>query len=300
MSYLQAPKSKSKVFGKYFRYSLIAMMFFAVVALLALTVFKDDKPDYSQSKFIQYDVPADDATVVVFETTKGTIRAVIYEEEAPKYCEFFKELVNDGYFNDTYVCTILKTQEGQHGGFIGGSKTIDGLANDDTNTKITKLEVSSNLLPTRGAIGSLVKAGGLFTKAKAGSVFTFFNDVVNVDDLNKTIEEQEIDEALTKVSDLFKKYGGIPNYVQQYTIFGQVYDGWEVIDVINKTEIIGEGLADDDENKSFSPNEEIKFTKVYLSTYGEQKENGFNIPIKSEADTSTSDSDNSNTLSSKE
>ena len=285
MSYLKAPSSgpKSKMFGKYFQYSLIAIVIFAVIAVLAFTVFKDDKPDYSNSKFMQYEAPSDDTTVVVFETTKGTIKAVIYEKEAPNYCEMFKKLVNDGYFNDTYVCSILKTQEGQHGGFIGGSKTTDGLANEDTNTDMVKLEVSNNLLPTKGALGSLVKSGGIFSKAKAGSVYTFFNDVVDVDELNKTMESQEPSDGIKRVSELFATYGGIPNYVQQYTIFGQVYDGWDALEAINSTEIIGEGLADDEEGKSYSPKEEIKFTNVYLSTYGEQKENGYNIPKKSDS-----------------
>lgn len=288
--FIRDPYSKRKM-RTYFQISMIAVAFVIVFAVfMFMTSGKKNAIDYSQSDFVQFTEPADDAPVVVFETTEGTFKAVLFEDEAPKYCEFFEGLVNDGYFNDTYVCTILKSQDGVTGGFIGGSKTKDGKSNDDTDMNMLDLEISSDLLSTKGALGSLVKQGGTFSKSKAGSVFTVINDVVDVKALEENSEAED-QNGFSKVSEQFKKYGGVPNYLQMYTFFGQVYDGWDVLDKINSAEIVDEKASDDVEDKNFQPTKEIKFTKVYMSTYGENKQNGYNIPLKDEGNSEQEESE---------
>lgn len=279
MDRLQNSSRKTKVLSRVFQVILILSAFLAVFVTFFAFRAKP-KIDYSQSDFVQLEEPSDDATVVVFETTEGVIKAVLYEDEAPKYCEYFKELVKEGYFDDTYVCAVLKTAENRKAGFIGGSKTTDGIANDDTNTKMTSIEISGNMLPVKGSLCSLVKQSGIFSRAKAGSVVTFVNDVVDVEELDKSLEGQSDNNGLKRVTDIFKKYGGAPNFLQAYTIFGQIYDGWDTVDKISSAEIQDEGVSDDESDKNYSPKSEIRFTKVYLSTYGEQKQNGFNIPEK--------------------
>ena len=83
-----------------------------------------------------------------------------------------------------------------------------------------------------------------------------------------------------EIRELFEKYGGVPNFLQMYTLFAQVYDGWDTLDKIFSAKIVDENAPDDKEDRNLQPDHEIKFTKVYMSTYGEQKQNGFNIPLK--------------------
>ena len=86
-----------------------------------------------------------------------------------------------------------------------------------------------------------------------------------VDNYDLTEEEQaELDSKLADsnnipedITDAFEKYGGVLNFSQQYTVFGQVYDGLDIYD-----EICGTDVAD---------SETLQFTKVYMSTYGENK-----------------------------
>lgn len=266
---------RTKTYQTIFKFALIIFAFYVVFSILLMGL-TDGNIDYNKSDFVQLETPSDDATVVVFETTNGVFKAVLYEDEAPKYCKYFKELVEEGYFDDTYVCTILKNEDGKQGGFIGGSKTKDGISNDESNTKMTKIEVSENLLPIKGSLCSLVKQGNIFTKSKAGSVVTFLNDVTDDEELDKNLSDSEDKNGLSRVTDVLKKYGGVPNYLQMYTIFGQVYDGWDVYESIVNSEIVDEGESDDDD-KNYSPKVDIKFTKVYLSTYGEEKQNGYNL-----------------------
>ncbi len=268
-------------FIKFFKISLIAVVVLAVVYIYA-SCGKDDSVDYSKSDFVQLTEPSIDTDVVVFETTEGTFKAVLYEDEAPEYVKYFKSLVNDKYFDGTYVCTIIKNQDGLKAGFIGGSKTSDGTTAEDSNTEFTDLEVSQNLLPIKGAIGSLCTEEGLFTPAKAGSVVTFMNDVVISKELKKSIKELEDSNGMKEVSDIFLDHGGVPNLMNQYTLFGQVFDGWEVYDKICNTEIVDEDKPDDDEDKNYQPVSEIKFEKVYLSTYGKESSGEYLIPEKTE------------------
>ena len=69
-----------------------------------------------------------------------------------------------------------------------------------------------------------------------------------------------------RISPTHKTYGGVLNFSQQYTIFGQVYEGMDIYD-----EICGVDVAD---SETLKPREDIQFTKVYMSTYGENKNSG--------------------------
>ncbi|MBE6836640.1 MAG: hypothetical protein E7509_01385 [Ruminococcus sp.] len=268
--------SRAQRLSKLFTIGMIVFAFF-VVFMIFLVPFSGNDIDYEEADFVQLEEPSDDATVVVFETNVGTFKAVLYEDKAPKYCEYFKKLVEDGYFLNTYVCSILRNENGDEAGFIGGSKTKDGMSNEDTNTKMMKLEVSADLLPIKGSLCSLVKQGGIFTKSKAGSVVTFLNDVTDDKALDENLKQNGNVNGLERVTEIFKEYGGVPNYLQMYTVFGQVYDGWDTYEKITTTPIVDEGVSDDKEDKNYQPQTEIKFKKVYLSTYGENKENGYNL-----------------------
>lgn len=273
-------------FIKFFKFSLIAVVILSVVLIGLSCRSKDDSVDYSKSDFVQIKEPSDDIDVVVFETSEGTFKAVLYEDEAPEYVKYFKKLVEDKYFDGTYVCTIIKNQDGLQAGFIGGSKTSDGTTAEDSNTELTDIEVSQNLLPLKGALGSLCSEEGLFTTAKAGSIVTFMNDVVISGELKESIKDLEDTNGIEDVSNLFLSYGGVPNLMQQYTLFGQVFDGWETYDKICAAEIVDEDKSDDDEDKSYQPVSDITFERVYLSTYGAEKNEEYSIPEKTEPVTS--------------
>ena len=241
----------------YFQFSMIGLVCVLIVVLISAFVGRQKKIDYSDSDFVQLREPSDSATVAVFETTEGTFKAVLYEDEAPEYCKYFKDLIEDGYFDDTYVCTIIRNKE-LIGGFIGGSKTEDGAAGDDTNNDKIIIEVSPNMLPVNGALCSLVQQSGFFTKAKAGSLFTVLGDVVDNEEL-RALDAEDVN-GFKRVSEVFEKYGGVPSCLQAYTIFGQVYDGWDTLEKISHTEVAPVDDEDDEENVNRKPVKEIKIT----------------------------------------
>jgi peptidyl-prolyl cis-trans isomerase B (cyclophilin B) len=66
------------------------------------------------------------------------------------------------------------------------------------------------------------------------------------------------DEGLLKVGDALIEHGGIPNYSQQIAIFGQMQEGFAVLDAITDAKTTGEG-----EQKK--PAEDIRITGIDIT-----------------------------------
>lgn len=257
-------QQRGKRFRTYFQFSLIAVCFVIVFAVFYACQNKtgnSGKLDVDDVKIIQYDLPKEDDPVVIFETSKGTFKAVIYEDEVPEFAEYFINLVNQGYYDGTYVFAV---QDGVY--FMGGSKSTDGTDTDDTEKTTLEPEITPNLWPFKGALISYGDKGGSFwdQKVMSGSRILFVDTMDFTDEFKDELDSAGGNEELVET---FKEKGGIPNFVQQYTIFGQVYDGMEVYD-----EICGIEVTD---SEALTPTEEITFDKVYISTYGENRNDEF-------------------------
>lgn len=205
--------------------------------------------------FKQLDAPADGAPIVVFETNMGTVKAVMYPEDAPEYCEYFTGLVNSGYYDGTYFCAVVDSAYA-----LGGTKSAspDEAETEDSDKTAIKAEVSNNLWPIKGAIASYIGTKGVWPTAKnyAGSTFLFVN----------TIDEAYMNESALKraygdsLGAVYSQEGGIPHFSKKYTIFAQIYDGWDIFDSIMASETLEGG----------QPSNDIIIQKAYISTYSKQ------------------------------
>lgn len=253
-------KSKNRTIAQI---SILVVCFVMIVVLtIMFSSFSKKKQgqDYNNPDLVQRKLPSDDAPVVVFETTMGTFKAVIYEDKAPDFTDHFKKLVAEGYYNDTYV---FRVEKGVY--FMGGSKAPDGVDTDDTDKKTFDREVSADLWPFKGALVSYGgKSKNFVSTTVAGSRLMFVNSIEFTDDIKQEMKEAGGSEEVRKA---FEELGGVPNFSKQYTIFGQVYDGFDVYEKISSSK-----PASSDDPK---PSEEIKFKKVYMSTYGENKNDSF-------------------------
>lgn len=263
-----------------FKASMV-MALLAVIMLISFSCLHTQSQSLEEAEkinFIQYTLPDDDDTVVIFETTMGTVKAVLFEEQAPKFCEYFKKLVNDGYYDGTYYFYIEDEQKAY--AFAGG-KAPDGNDTDDTDKEMLEPEKSNDLWPFRGALCTFGREKGVFNKRNTtGSRILFVNSVVFDDDMINEMNELDANEQLIKY---FTEKGGVPNFSQQFTIFGQVYDGMDVVEKINSAEV--------DENKK--PKQEIKIISAKLSTYGENRSDNEEevFPESFKSDDSAADTD---------
>lgn len=262
---------KNKAFTRYLSVSLVAI--FVILTFIAFIWFAGAKqrgiPD--DIDFIQLKTPSDSAPVVVFETNIGTMKAVLYPQETPEYYTYFKNLVESGYYDGTYICAVVDKAYAL-GGTVSPDPSYDssraantfGTDNGSEQVKVKeadmtriKAEISDNLWPIRGALCSYI--GSSLGKNYAGSSMIFINDVtvVNAAYMDEGALKRSYGEQLGAV---FAEQGGIPNFSMEYTIFAQIYDGWDVFGQICEAEVLS----------SSQPASDIIFEKVYMSTYGEQ------------------------------
>ncbi|MBQ1537399.1 MAG: hypothetical protein IIZ73_03650, partial [Ruminococcus sp.] len=82
-STMGVPHARRKMMA-YFQFSMIAVVFvvvFSVIYFISMKKDEKNKIDYSTAELIQYDLPADDTPVVVYETSEGTFKAVLFPEQ---------------------------------------------------------------------------------------------------------------------------------------------------------------------------------------------------------------------------
>ncbi len=262
---------KSKGFSKLL---IIGAILLAVVFGLFFFANKGYKfPEEINSKdvdLIQLNAPEKGQKIATVDTTEGTFKIVLYEKEAPATVAHFIKLVNDGYYDGTYVYKIAKDNDGKGQYFQGGTKKQDGFVLDTKNKKKdgfdqnlydiehTSIDVerSKNLWPIKGAI---VSTG---IDSKGSGTFILGINSLNFDDklksqLNEMVEKKK---ANKDIVDAFLDKGGVPNIPYNITIFAQVYEGMDSYEKIFDV---------DTDKKSGAPKEAVKINKITLSTYGE-------------------------------
>ena len=143
---------RRKQFQTYFQFSLIAICFVIIFVLFyACTGRSKNDIDYTDAKVIQMDEPADDSPVVVFETNKGTFKAVLFPDEAPNYCKFFTGLVEKGYYDGLLFHRVIQDFMIQ-----GGDPTGTGTGGPGYTIKD---EFSSKLTHEGAGVLSMANAG---------------------------------------------------------------------------------------------------------------------------------------------
>lgn len=264
------PYARQKMMA-YFQFSMIAFVFVIIFALVTFFAMKKDQKnqvDYSNVELIQYQLPADDAPVVVYETDMGTFKAVLFPQQVPQYCEYFSGLVESGYYDGTNVFAV---QDGVY--FMGGSKTSDGTDNDDTDKSEFTAEKSKDLWPFYGAIAAYGNRTSMMNaQIQSGSRALFIGSIEFTDELKNELDSVSDNE---KLNNAFKEKGGVPNFSQQYTIFAQVYDGLDVYENILRAEVVKPPEDENDNTSDIRPKEALTFKKVYMSTYGENRNDEF-------------------------
>lgn len=218
----------------------------------------------------------------------GTIKAKLFPEAAPVGVENFQKLCESGYYNGKNIHRVMA-------GFMfqGGSLNGDGTGGQAmVNGGSFGVEAADNMRHFYGALcyanaagknstqfyivnnkeqnafdtdyqyfkSQVEKCDELIKKAKeagASDYVTYYTQVKN--SLKETVEKY--DKFPDNVKELYNKNGGVPHLDGDYTVFGQVYEGFDVIDAVSAVEVSDNGAGEQSK-----PIEEIIIKSITVST----------------------------------
>ena len=221
-----------------------AIMISAVIVLNTLGVGKKVKIDVDKATTTQLETPKNGQEIAIIKTNMGDIKVALYREYAPKAVENFVSLAKSGYYDGTYIFENEPTVY-----FIGGSKNKDGTGGE--KNKFDN-EITPNLWPFKGSLCSI----GDDSRNSSGNKIMFVNSIEFTDKIEEQMRNASKNNKLT---DAFINNGGIPNFVGQYTVFAQTYEGMDVFEKISNTS---------SDEKSKRPSEDIIIQSIEISTYG--------------------------------
>lgn len=171
-------------------------------------------------------------TYVKIETNLG---AMIFSlaKETPKHNQHFIRLAKKGYFNNYTFNRVIK------GFVIQGGETDSAYAEilkkDSSAVKYLAPEFNSNLIHQKGALA----AGRDDNKEKKSFPGQFYVvDGKKYTDIKLDAVEKRLGKGFKfneQARKIYKEIGGVPHLDQNYTIFGQLIKGWDVLDQIAST-----------------------------------------------------------------
>ena len=264
------PQKPKFVKGLLIVFTVTLLVSFGTAVFANLTSDYKTVLNYDEIALIQLDEPQSGMTAAVMHTTLGDMQFTLYPEECPQTVASFIELAESGYYNDSYVFELAPSVF-----FAAGSATAAGDlkpgASGAAHEHIPQ-ELSPKLWPFRGALCAMQTAneGGfwkILTRTQetfTGSRFLVCNSIEMTEDIQSGLRGVQND-AMQRVGEAFIEHGGIPNYAQQMTVFGQLTEGFDVLDAITGAEV-GEGENVGNDVVVTRPKEDIRITSVEIVT----------------------------------
>lgn len=192
----------------------------------------------------QFALPQKGETIAIIHTTMGDIKVRFFEKEAPKTVKNFIKLSQKDYYDGLIFHRVIADfmiQGGDPTGTGNGGESIYGETFAD--------EFSDKLHNFRGAL-SMANAG----PDTNGSQFF----IVQRKELGAEIEQKLKQSSIpADVQAKYIEYGGTPWLDNRHTVFGQVFEGIEIVDKISQV------MVDEDSR----PLEEVKITDVEIVKY---------------------------------
>ena len=215
----------------------------------------------------QLDPPAQGEEIAVMHTSMGDIKIKFFPEEAPKAVENFKTLAKEGYYDGITFHRVINDFMIQ-----GGDPTGTGSGGESMYGEYFEDEFSPNLYNFRGAL-SMANAGpntngSQFFIVQAKTVTEGYWDyideiVAEYGTENVLYNSQTGNMVKVNYSDearqIYNEIGGTPHLDYCHTVFGQVFEGMEVVDAIVSVAV--------DENDK--PADDVIIESITFENYGE-------------------------------
>jgi cyclophilin family peptidyl-prolyl cis-trans isomerase len=194
-------------------------------------------------------------TFVVFQTTKGTIKVKLYEETSMHKDNFVK-LVSEGFYNGLLFHRVIKDFMIQTGDPLS-KNAKPGVALGTGGPDYTiPAEIYSHLYHKKGALAAARAPDNVNPdRESSGSQFYIVQGRKFTPEQLKSMENTN--KHIRFSAEQIKTYstiGGTPHLDYAYTVFGEVVEGLDIVDLI--------AAAETDELDR--PLENITITKAYI------------------------------------
>lgn len=210
------------------------------------TVQKIDRPAVESAE-LQFAHPAAGDTIAVFDTSAGVFKAVLFSTEAPQAVQNFTTLAQQGFYNGLTVTRAEKDF------VVEAGQGADGKGTTIWNGNRFSAETTDKLHHYSGALCAAADASG-----DCASVFYVMETLPG----SSSVTQELIDQMnaagwRADVVSAYQTAGGAPYLDYTDTVFGQVYEGMEVVDTIAQTGV--------DENQR--PTEAVTINSVTITKF---------------------------------
>lgn len=191
-------------------------------------------------------VKAPEKCLVKIETPFGVMIAELYDS-TPKHRDNFIKLAEEGYYDDLLFHRVIS-------GFMvqGGDPQSKGadmsvpLGGGGPGYQIDA-EITPELAHTKGALAAARMGDQVNPEKKSSGSQFYIVQGREVDEVSISQYEARLDiNYPDDVKNRYKENGGVPFLDQQYTVFGQVLEGLDVIDRIANVRTNGQDRPNED------------------------------------------------------
>ncbi len=209
---------------------------------------KYDNADYVASAEKQMSMPEVGEMVAILHIKNfGDVKVKFFEDIAPKAVENFVTHAKNGYYNGLTFHRVVDEFMIQGGDPEGNGTGGESIWGEGFGT-----EVDSRLVPYRG---SLCMAMSMLPNSIGSQFFiTQAHYSSQMEVYFKGFPTQLIEQ--------YRKYGGYLSLFMEYTVFGQVYEGIEVVDKIAQVE-----TTMSDSGEKSKPVEDVIIESIEVTTY---------------------------------
>ncbi len=170
--------------------------------------------------------------MLVIETSHGNMTVELYNE-TPQHRDNFLKLVEEGFFNDLLFHRVIQNFMIQGGDPNSRGATAGVPLGSGGPGYTVPAEFNPKFVHMKGAL-SAARQGDQVNpqKASSGSQFYIVQGKIESDQTLDGMQQRNGIEYTAEQRETYKNVGGTPFLDMQYTVFGRVVEGLDVIDKI--------------------------------------------------------------------
>lgn len=210
----------------------------------------------------------------------GEITAKLFPEVAPESVKRFTELAERGYYKNKTIHRVIDNYAIQ-----GGSLNDDGTDGEIPDSRYVPLETSDFAYNFYGALCLAANSKGCYSQF----YIVDNNTPQDIDKVIETLSSQLADEAIAsrllpedkkyyeeylntlkaipaEVKEKYASVGGLYQLDKKSNVFGQVIDGFDVLESITATEVVEGNAMDDEKGTPSKPINAIVIENIEIVT----------------------------------